>query len=413
MFGPQQQIDATSEESFGKLLEDLKGWLKDEDEPEAVEKSAPIEQKIPEPEPIQEPEPKPIEKEPYTEGLEYEFDDENLTATVKGIGAAKEEEIIIPDEIQYKGKKYKVVNIASQAFAECQSFFSIIIPDSILRIGKAAFSGCNVKTVILPKNITVLEEWIFHGCRDLKSIIIPKCVEMIGEGAFSESGISSLEIPANVSTIHSYALTDCHDLQSIMVEKNNPFYCSQDGVLFNNDKTILLQYPIQKQGTYSIPDTVQTIDDWAFAGCKDLTAILLPESIKHIKRCAFSECKSLTDIKIPKNIIEIEEEVFGSCEKLSSVILGSNVVRIGAYAFAGCKSLKDISLPPKITIIGHYAFYECSMLSSVYIPNSLRNIEDAAFEGCLNLKSVEISNKTSVSISAFPKTCKVKRRWFK
>ena len=78
-----------------------------------------------------------------------------------------------------------------------------------------------------------------------------------------------------------------------------PDYISEDGVVFSNDKTILLDCPKELKGDYIIPDTVVEIDDYAFAGCSGLTSITIPASVKKIGICAFADCTGLTYISIP------------------------------------------------------------------------------------------------------------------
>ena len=83
-----------------------------------------------------------------------------------------------------------------------------------------------------------------------------------------------INIPASVTTIEAGAFPNCTSLTNISVDSQNPSYSSQDGVLFNKDKTTLLYYPEDKtDASYAVPDTVTTIANYAFNGNKNLETV--------------------------------------------------------------------------------------------------------------------------------------------
>ena len=141
------------------------------------------------------------------------------------------------------------------------------------------------------------------GALTIPSTIGGKKVTSIGYHAFYDgSSLTSITIPEGVTSIDSYAFDDCSSLTSINVSENNKNYCSVDGVLFNKDKTELIQYPIKKEGTsYKIPNSVTSIGDSAFRRCKNLTSITIPEGITSIGYDAFYMCSSLTSINVSEN----------------------------------------------------------------------------------------------------------------
>ena len=79
----------------------------------------------------------------------------------------------------------------------------------------------------------------------------------------------------------------CTGLTSIVVDASNPVYSSQDGVLYNKAKTMLIQYPGGKSGGFIIPGSVTSIGDYAFYGCTGLTSVTIPDSVTSIGDGAF------------------------------------------------------------------------------------------------------------------------------
>ena len=139
--------------------------------------------------------------------------------------------------------------------------------------GKVTITDCNEAAtgeLVIPDTIggnpvTSIGTQAFGSCASLTSITIPDGVTSIGEGAFGRcSSLTSITIPESVTRIEDYAFLDCTSLTSLLVDTGNPNYISVDGVLFNKSMTSLLVYPAGKAGTYTIPDGVTSIGDYAF-----------------------------------------------------------------------------------------------------------------------------------------------------
>ena len=194
-----------------------------------------------------------------------------------------------------------VTSIGVRAFENCNSLTSVTIPDSVTSIGESAFQYCDSLTSITIGNgVTSIGDLAFENCHSITSITIPDSVTSIGDDTFEfcESltsvaigngvisigdwafygceGLTSIAIPDSVTNIGVWAFGECSNLTEIRVNANNKNYTSQDGVLFNKDKTELIQYPIgNERKTYDIPNSVTSIGGGAFQDCENLTDIYI------------------------------------------------------------------------------------------------------------------------------------------
>ncbi|MBR4248529.1 MAG: leucine-rich repeat domain-containing protein [Verrucomicrobia bacterium] len=321
-----------------------------------------------------------------------------------------------------------VTVIGESAFSECVSLKSIVIPNSVTKIGESAFEDCvNLKSVVLGKSVTVIGEYAFSECVSLKSIVIPDSVREIGMSAFEDcDSLESVVLGKSVIELEDDDIfSECCNLKSITVSPDNPVYSSENGVLFNKNKTILIQYPIGKEeSSYIIPDSVKEIEVSAFNECSSLTSITvnpsntkfsseegvlfdkdkttlikypigkeeksytIPNSVTKIEDSAFSECGSLESITIPDSVTEIGIMTFFGCSRLKSITIPGSIKKISVLAFTLCSSLESITIPDGVAVIGYAAFSECFSLESITLPDTVTEIGKQAFFGCESLKRV-------------------------
>ena len=161
-----------------------------------------------------------------------------------------------------------VTYIGSYAFMDCSNLTSAIIPDSVTSMGEFVFGDCSALTsVTLSNSITSIVRGTFDGCSALTSITIPGNVTGIGEFAFYGCrALTGITIPDSVTSIGGEVFTGCSALTSILVKAGNTVYSSQDGVLYKNNKTVLVAYPGGKSGGFVIPDSVTGIGDYCVLG---------------------------------------------------------------------------------------------------------------------------------------------------
>lgn len=191
-------------------------------------------------------------------------------------------------------------------------------------IGYGMFAGCSkLESIVMPDNVTVIERDALRDCASLTSLTIPASVEEITPSS------------------------GCAALAEIQVSPANSHYRSDGGALFNADATALVWFPMGKEGDYTLPITVMSIDDYAFTGCK-ITSLTLPDELTDIGHSAFYGCE-LEEIHMPDKLRQIPVGVFQDCRRLSTVYLGTDTELVSDYAFDGCPLLHlylSASYPP-------------------------------------------------------------------
>ena len=218
----------------------------------------------------------PISTEFTVDNLKYDVTDlvANTVEITSGYGDGA---LNIPATVTYAGTEYKVTSIGVEAFYDC-SFTSVTIPDGVTIIKYGAFQNCTDLTeVTFGNSITTIEYSAFYYCLSLKQVTIPKSVTNIGVNVFFY----------------------CTALTHINVDAANPAYSSENGVLFNKDKTTLLRYPAAKPGTtYTVPKSVTCIGESAFGQCTALKELTLSENVSKIESYAFEDFAAITKMTV-------------------------------------------------------------------------------------------------------------------
>ena len=163
-------------------------------------------------------------------------------------------------------------------------FDDVVIEEGITSIGRGVFKSSNVKSVVFPHSLKVIEDFAFIWCSSLKSIVMKEGLETIGDFAFEKCGLVSVVIP----------------------------------------------------------DSVTFIGDDVFNGCSDLIDVTISKNTERIGYSTFQNCSKLVKASIPSSVSQIESNAFSGCESLSSVDIPNSIKRIGDNAFVNCTSMKDI-----------------------------------------------------------------------
>ncbi|MBR2520833.1 MAG: leucine-rich repeat protein [Oscillospiraceae bacterium] len=177
-----------------------------------------------------------------------------------------------------------------------------------------------IKKVILSEGVTRLGVYAFCGCTMIEDVVFPSSLKSIGESSLMLTGVSSVTIPSGVEEIENYAFTKSHDLESINVDPSNPYFRSEDGILFNADKTAILLYPCAKGGrSYCIPSGVTTVGSDAFFMCEELQRITVPEGVTVLEDSCISSCEALRSLYLPLSLKTISNYAVSYNDLLTDV----------------------------------------------------------------------------------------------
>ena len=374
-------------------------------------------------------------------------------------------------------------SIWGKAFENCTALTSIVFTDSIEDVSSNAFRGCtNISSVTFAKGKYFDLDSLPRECfpwgqdaftldgvhyaphmeydrkgeallsvidfpksaedeknfADVSSLKIPTKVEQYGfiykvsecRSSFKQfPSLKRLELPATITKV---GIATIENLQEVIVDKTNTEFSTEDGVLFNKKKTILLSFPRGRDvKKYAIPDGVETIAEEAFRGQPFIEEIVFPDGTIAIEKRAFANCGSLREVHLGKNLKKIGVESF-AYTAIERFVLTPNARFVkqqtwdGKTPFYGSK-LKEfvlegenevyavidgilyiknswglrlrccppgyeghLRIPEGVAEIGACACWGCTGITSLFIPEGVETIGDDAFSGCTKLESVDI-----------------------
>ena len=246
---------------------------------------------------------------------DFTFTDNGESITITGYPAAFVGAVEIPSSIAGK----PVTDIGYEAFAG-RYLTSVVIPDSVIRIGPSAFNSCRGLTnVTIGNSVTSIaggeSRGAFASCTSLRNIIIPESVTSIGSYAFFDCrSLEIIVIPDTVTSIGDYVFRDCGRLRSAVIGNG-----------------------------------ITRIGTWMFQGCESLTSITIPDSVISIGPAAFSGCTNLTSIKIPSSITNIYGSAFQSCRSLKWASFSGDAPTMGSGVFLDYPNIFK-PRPPKLWV---------------------------------------------------------------
>jgi len=188
-----------------------------------------------------------------------------------------------------------VTRIGMYAFYYCRNLTSVAIPNSVTSIGWHSFCMSGLTSLTIPNSVKTIEYGAFMYC-PITSVTIPNSVVEIDDYAFYSCWLTSITIPNSVTTIGIQAFSG-NFMTSILVDADNAVYSSEDGVLYNKNKTYLHTCPAGKSGTFTIPTSVTEIGSDAF-WASNLNSITIPNSVVTIGEDAFGIGNKLTDFTV-------------------------------------------------------------------------------------------------------------------
>jgi hypothetical protein len=242
-----------------------------------------------------------------------------------------------------------VTSIGYETFYDCTSLTNVTIPNSVTSIGTAAFGDCTSLTnVTIPNSVISIADYAFQYCTSLIGAYFQGNAPNADSTVFNNDNNATVYyLPGTsgwgstfggVPAVMLNAPNPAGSLQvtitpAITVEAGNPAYSSVNGVLFNMSQTELVEYPGGLAGSYTIPESVTSIGDYAFEGCTSLTSVTIPSSVTNIGEGAFVFCTSLTSVTIPGNVTSIGDYAFSDCIGLTSVYFTGNAPTADSTVF--------------------------------------------------------------------------------
>lgn len=251
------------------------------------------------------------------------------------------------------GRNVKCIGIGAFSKTFLQE---IVFPENVECIKRGAFSECNsLEEIKIENKIKNIADNLFYNCKKLSNVIIGESVISVGEKSFFGcDALREIIIPENVISIGSEAF-ECNSLNLFTVSKNNTAFSSEDGILYDKNKSKIICVPMSKNGEVNIPEGVSRIEDHTFENRVYLTKVVIPDSVVSIGNRAFANCYGLLEVKNSVNIVNIGEGAFFGCRNLTSITIPKNVTFIEWDCFYNCYGLTEIVNLSKVIVKSVYA----------------------------------------------------------
>lgn len=254
----------------------------------------------------------------------------------------------------------------------------ITIPKGITRIAPMMLDP-NCRTWRKKENVNRPEEFPLYQYGRIGTLVIPDSIDIPHDDRYS---------PFASYKQRGFVWNHPTEWQKIYISKiknHSPHLSVEDGVLYSADKSRLI-YCFEEKTSFVVPQSVTTIEPYAFCLQKGLKKLVLHDDITSIGDAAFMACSALEEVVIPKQIKKIPSDCFDGCTSLFNVILPDGLECIEYCAFRQCRALKEIQLPQKLKYVR--GFEGCSALKEIEIPASVENVEDFMF--CTSLRRVAL-----------------------
>ena len=305
--------------------------------------------------------------------------------SIDGFNDTDVKHIVLPDSIQI---------IQDEAFKNCASLEVVYVPESVIDIGVSAYVGCGkvaeVNYNALQCTNCTYSDKPFDQVGPFV-LTIGSDVLKIPAYLFYDGKISSLIFDAGsqCEAIGAHAFENC-DIESLMIPSS---------VVTIGDSAFAKNTHIS---SLEIPNGVKSIGARAFDRWSVMTELFIPKSVETIQNGAFASSPLLSKIMVDPendNYYCIDNCLIGKINKKTTLIAGcktsiipqeDGITDIGNYAFQGCSGLQEVSIPDTVTNIGMLAFYGCSGLTSITLPDSISTIGGLAFAECANLTAINV-----------------------
>ncbi len=275
------------------------------------------------------------------------------------------------------------------------------IPKSVTSISYAAFESSGLNTIIW--NARNCESSPFGNQRgQIISFTFGDNVEHIPSNlCYDMDNLTSITIPEGITSIGENAFFESNNLTSITWNAKKcsigdacPFPVSQIAIMnFGNAVEHIPAYlckGMSKLISITLPNSVQTIGNNAFDGCKGLKRLKLGNCVTSIGNYAFANCTNLPEVLLPQSLQTIGDYAFSGDIALTKTVIPDSVSAIGSYAYTGCTKIATVSIGKAVKNIHDGAFNGCTALQTIIVPDGVTSIGEKAFARCTSLQSAEI-----------------------
>ena len=186
----------------------------------------------------------------------------------------------------------------------------------------------------VPNTVNTIDANAFGSCKNLQTIVIADSVEKIGDSAFYGSKLKTINLGGGITNINNKPFYGALNLTNINVITENDKYESENGVLFNKGKTILIKCPpaIINGEVYEIPNTVVEIGPQSFYRSQ-IKNVIIPSSVKKIGSESFFQCYNLEELNLSEGLERIEWRALQQCNKIKTIVVPSSVTYIDKECF--------------------------------------------------------------------------------
>ena len=338
-------------------------------------------------------------------------------------------QLSIRQSIQTLSLPSHLVFIGSNAFLYKSVMHINAFPATLRYIGAYAFSGSSFESIQLNDGLQYVLDYAFQYC-PLANLSIPDSVVYYSGGMYQTE--NTIRFGKNVRNIQQ--TLDCptakYRAKNIYISPENPYYCYENSVLYNKNKTVIYRsYPYYNTDdaaeNYQIPTTVESIEPEAFYAYEQIGALVIPANVKKIGKKAF--CSSgVTSVYFADGFqTETLDSVFANCKNLHTATFGNvNIQNLlftfarsglenadipdsvknitGAYDMTHLSNVTALNLPEGLTVLDRYAFADSGLaVRHLRIPNGVSKIGYAAFASCKYLESIDFGNVTFLARLAF------------
>ncbi len=250
----------------------------------------------------------------------------------------------------------------------------------------------------LPYDIQALENTLAQkSCRKVTGLLLtPTADTVFRKLSVNRQQITVLYIPENIHKYHTWWNAYPGVTRYIYADGKSKLYFGRCLRLPRGLTRVgwAKESPLLQE--VYIPDTVTSIDGWAFYGCTALVRVEISEGVQEIGPFAFWGCASLQEIQLPQTLVKLGDVSFSQCVSLKEITLPGSLQTVGDQLFASCPRLQSVELAEGVPCVPYAAFQKCTALMTVALPTTLTEIAENAFLGCSALVSIHIPQGVKV-----------------